>query len=175
MKRLTNFIDNKILLFIVSLVLFQGCVNKKERFYNERVARMYYDVSEYFEDLHKNLQEGTFITRYDMIQDGKEFEINDTGRAIGKLETIVEGSVSNLNSLQPSLEAKEFHEKIELFFTKVKDEYLVNANLYSGLRCDCPAKKDSITVLLNKIYDDISNVETEALEKQKEYHKRIGL
>lgn len=166
--------NTKILLsLLISLVLL-GCTNK-EHVYNELIAHFYYSVSNELEDIHKKLHNNEYETTFDMIQKGKEFGVSNTGRAIQSLKTVAEGSLSQMEQLEPSIEAKELHEKLNLYFKKVQNEYIPELYAYRDIDCDCPEQKDSIKQILNKVYTDISNLENNLLEVQKAYHKKIGM
>lgn len=164
----------KILLVALGCIFLQGCTNK-EYVYNETVARLYYGVSENFEGINKKLNNNEYETTYDMVRKGKEFGVTNTGRDIQKLKTVAEGSILNMESLEPSPEGKELHDKMNLFFTKIMDEYIPQLDAYKNIDCDCPEQKDSIKQILNKVYNDISDLENNLLETQKEYHKKVGM
>lgn len=164
----------KTLLIILSLLSLFCCTKGKDYLYNEIAVNDYYSVSNSFEGAYKDFSEGKYSTAYERVQNKDDMFPKMTANIGNDLALSVSSSTKGFYKLTPSSAAKDFHAKLIKYFDMVKGDFAQSLQYYVTIDCDCPEKRDSVTTVIHKLYNDISDLEDEMLEVQKKYMESIG-
>ncbi|MDR3057787.1 MAG: hypothetical protein LBU84_06560 [Prevotella sp.] len=146
----------KSLFIILSVVILTACSGNPEYAYNERVAANFFDIKRQYEKVYESMLKGNMIDQ--SPQNLKE----NTARVLG-----------NMNSLEVSDAAKEFHSKANEYFTLISGEASDLFINYQNL--DRPEKKDSIIHVAAQIYNKSIDISNEMLAEQLKYMEKVGL
>ena len=163
--------------FIFSLllapVIMTSCGNR-EYAYNESAAANYYLVSNQLEEYYQKFIDGEYKTKFEYNND--EFvNSNPVAVAARNLKNNTATTKEHFNLLKPSVNAQAFHNKTLEYFNLVEGDFSNALQSYADLNCDCPAEKDSISLLIKNLYSRISTIEDQCLEEQKKYIEAIGM
>lgn len=162
-------------LFIgLCLLVFFNCSPNKEYYYNETATNAYYAVSRSFEEAYEAFSAGRYSTAYERVQKKDNIFPKIKANRGNDLALTVSSDIEVFHKLTPSDAAKDFHEKISEYFDMVKGDFAQSIQYYVTIDCDCPEKKDSVTLVIDKLYEDISNLENEMLEVQLKYIESVG-
>lgn len=108
----------KILFLIAITAMLTSCFNKNDYAYNEKMASLFYQVKEKLDDSFLSLQNGDYAIdkeneiHYDMILNRAQ-----------QMATYINGIKDTANELQPSENAKPFHQETIKYMTLIADEY----------------------------------------------------
>ena len=167
----------KYYILLVAITLcFASCWGVSEYAYNEKAASLYWDMSKYFEEVNKELVDGKLLTKYDFDKsNSSEYAKNEIERDIKNLRSSAKSNQEDLNLLEPSSDAKDFHAKLNEYFDAIENDYVNELQAYASIDCDCPEQKDSVLKVIARTYEGISNIENQMLEVQKIYFEKVGL
>jgi len=149
----------------------------KEYVYNETVSNNVYWLTEhYVESVYADFKNGYIQTAYEMRNDPMNEFRNKTPETVSdNLKKEIDSAFEKLNALEPSEQAKDFHQAITDYLNAVKGPLADALLAYCTLDTLDEEQKNALTQKVNEAYDKICEIETGMFEVQKTYFKNVGL
>lgn len=149
----------------------------KEYVYNETVSNNVYWLTEhYVESVYADFKNGYIQTAYEMRNDSMNEFRNKTPETVSdNLKKEIDSAFEKLNALEPSEQAKDFHQAITDYLNAVKGPLADALLAYCTLDTLDEEQKNALTQKVNEAYDKICEIETGMFEVQKTYFKNVGL
>ena len=104
-----------------------------------------------------------------------EFRNKTSETVSDNLKKEIDSAFEKLNALEPSEQAKDFHQAITDYLNAVKGPLADALLAYCTLDTLDEEQKNALTQKVNEAYDKICEIETGMFEVQKTYFKNVGL
>lgn len=133
--------------------------------YNEQVANLYFRVSEPYEEIYYKLTEGLY--------DNDSTKLLE--RNIEDLDMITNEALAEFGKIELIEEAKVFHSKTGQYLRIVNTDFIRQLHIYADLDNNKQIEKDSVALVIQNLYSDISVLEDEMQSEQLKFADKIGL
>jgi hypothetical protein len=141
-----------------------GCSNQ-EFAYNEKTTELFLDEMKLIDDYQETFSDSNLVFRPDAV------EVISLDTKAYNLQHNSQQAIENMNDLNPSEEAKSFHEAVLAYFNKIK---AYGATAKKLLAADSVAKRP-LYFRLKTEYEAINQMPDQVLSIQKRYLDRVGI
>lgn len=158
----------KLIVLSLCVMLLHGCTGKKEYAYNEKIADLFLKTMGIVDERYDELQQGAFDGSNDdqISYDARLKKAEGIARYVAALKTEME-------ELQPSEEAQDFHRQVSEYMLIVKDQY--GPLFVRYVETQDSLEKNKIKEEINLKNMLLTAKADKSLEVQLEYLQRVGL
>lgn len=152
-----------ILLALLVCTLF-GCSNP-DFDYNESTSAVFLNEMKSIDELHQSFSDSGKVFH---LSHGDQVSLKAKAESI---ENTAQQDIQYLNGLKPGVAAKEFHQAVNSYFSKIEHYGKTAQTLLSA---DLNKRKTIYLALMNE-YEALNRMPDRTLEIQKEYLNKVGL